>query len=479
MNINELIYERKKDFSDYKEKTYSEVLSFVRDYINKKYRDELAGDITKDIAKDRYKILIQQVIHDNDIFINDYTENVLIELLYNSMAKFDFLTPYLESNCGNLPDNPLYYSWEEINANCFDDIEVIVEGKYIKLEKGFTSPNDAVDIVKRLARMGGLNLDTSKCRGHSYIGNGIRIQVSMPPTIDEEAGVCFSIRRQKPSTKYKEFFIENDTATEDELDFLLMCLNNKASIGFAGGTGSGKTTDIGYLLYNVDESNRIYTIEDVREWNLVKKNENGGYKSRVVHTVTRESEDETLTITLDDLVKDALRYHPDIIALNEMRSKEAKSTIEMGGTDHTIISGLHAGGQRSAYRRITSLYMDAGTSLPENKVYENIVEAMPIMVHKKAFRSGERRYMSISEAYIEYNGTHAEIKFNKIYRFVVEGFERDKDGKLLKVNGKHKKVGNISNSLAQKLFENGVDLDIIRKYASPEFVPGRETDSCY
>lgn len=474
MNISEFIYEKKKAEKINEAQEYSHILNFVRNHINDHYREELTGDLITATAKDRYQILIQQTISDNSLFMQGYTQTQLIELLYNSMAKYDLLTPFLECNCGNLPDNPLFYTWEEINCNRYDDIEIVAYGKYVKYDRVFESAENCVDIVRRLARIGGLNLDKSNPRGDSYIGNSIRITATVPPCVDADAGAAFSIRRQKPITDNKEFFLKNGTAIEDELDFLTMCLNNGISVGFAGGTASGKTTDINYLLNNVDYSNRIYTVEDTRELNLVKKDENGFYLSRVVHTVTKDAKDEAQSVVADDLVKDALRYDPDIIGLGEMRGKEAKTTIITGGTDHTIITGLHAAGPRSAYRRITTLYMDASTNLSEKMVYENIVEAIPIMVHKKAFKSGERRYMTITEAVLDKKIEDAEITFNTIYRYVVKDFKRDENGRIMEVIGKHKKVGNISDALAQRLFDSGVCMADIKRFAAENFEPGRE-----
>lgn len=474
-NINDLIYGKRAN-PEASNTDYSKVLSFVKDYINEHHRNDLAGDITVDLAKDRYKILIRQVVHDKNLFVKGHTEEGLIELLYNSMAKYDFLTPYLEGNSGALPDDPLYEIWEEINCNRYDDVEVVVEGKYYKLEKAFDSPKSCVDILRRMVRLGGLTLDKSNPRGASYLGTGIRIFATLPPCVDADTGAAFSIRRQKSITNNRQFFLDNGTACGEELDFLIDLVNNGISVAFAGPTSSGKTTDINFVLRNINSEKRIYTIEDSRELDLQRKDSTGRYVSRVVHTVTKISEDEAQAVTAEDLVRDSLRYDPDILGLGEMRGREAKPTINAGGTGHVIITGLHAGGPRSAYRRIATLYMDAGTNLHEKVVYQNIVEAIPIIVHKKAFKSGERRYMSICEAVLSTDILNPEISFNVIYKYVVEGFERDKDDKICKVLGKHEKVGNISPQLAQKLFENGLKLSVIREYAGADFTPGKEYD---
>lgn len=474
MNINELLCEKKIKTAK-SNMSLNEICGYVRNHINDKYRDEMAGDITTEESKDRYMILIQQILYEKNLFLEEYTEVELIELIYNFMAKYDFLTPYLEGACGNLPDNPLFYTWEEINGNRWDDIEIKHPGGYIKLKQAFSDPRSCTDLVKKLAMIGGLNLDISNPIGNSFIGNGIRIEAAVPPCVDSDVGAVFSIRRQKSCTNNKEFFLGNGTAIEEELDLITLFLDNNISVGVAGDTGSGKTALMNYQLNNVAPENRIITIEDTRELNCVRKDESGNYISRAIHLLTKDAENPSLAVTASDLLKSTLRLNPNIIGLGEMRGNEAKQTVAAGCTGHTILSGLHAGGPRSAYRRISTLYMDAGTNLSERIVLENIIEAFPIMVFKKAFKSGERKIMSITEAYLSKDPHNPEIIFNPLYQFKVDSFEKEND-KLTKVKGQHVQVGRLSDTLAQKLFESGVAIDVIKKYARDEYVPGKEAE---
>lgn len=68
--------------------------------------------------------------------------------------------------------------------------------------------------------------------------------------------------------------------------FWPLCINNGVSIAIAGSTGSGKTTDLAYLISCINNNKRIYTIEDTRELNIAKY-ENGKMTNRVVQTLTK------------------------------------------------------------------------------------------------------------------------------------------------------------------------------------------------
>lgn len=66
---------------------------------------------------------------------------------------------------------------------------------------------------------------------------------------------------------------------------------------------------------------------------------------------------------------------------------------------------------------------------------------------------------------------HGKVTGNMIYQFIIDRYERDEEGRIDKVHGSHRKVGNISYTLAQRLFENGVELERLRKFAGDDFVP--------
>ena len=457
---------------------YISILSLVRSKINEKYRSELMGDLSTPEAKHRYMGLIEEILMEEKLSLDGLPLKALSEKLYHTMGRYDFLTPYLENSYleGSSSDSDLPFvdSWEEINCNRWDDVEVMVGGTYEKLKEGFAHPDICVDIVKRMVLSGGVVIDGGHPRVDSFLGDSIRITATLPPCVDKEAGAAFSIRRQKKITNNMDFFLENGTAVKEELDFLSLCLNHGVSLALAGATGSGKTTDINYLLCRVGKDKRIYTVEDTRELSVMEKGAEGGYASRVVHTVTKKNENPSLRVTAEDLLQDALRYDPDVIGLGEARGRETRYSIEAGITGHTIIMGLHAEDARGGYRRLMGLCMDGGATLPEKMLLENIVEAIPIMVVKKRFPTGERRYTEIVEARLEGDLLNTKITLNPLYRYLVQGYEKDEGGKLLKVVGEHRQVGYLSAPLAARLYSGGVPLDVLKKYAGDEYTPNSE-----
>ena len=81
--------------------------------------------------------------------------------------------------------------------------------------------------------------------------------------------------------------IEYGSATDEELNFLSLCVNNGVSLAIAGSTGSGKTTDLSYLIECLDVKKRVYTIEDTRELNIAKVNAKELWKTELYKQLPR------------------------------------------------------------------------------------------------------------------------------------------------------------------------------------------------
>jgi pilus assembly protein CpaF len=313
--------------------------------------------------------------------------NTLVDQIYDDLFGFGILTQYIYDE-----------KVQEIIGNRWDDIEIITADGYFKLSDKFASPRQAQAVVRRMAQLGGVTVDGSTPDGDSYITEGVRIHVKVPPIIDEKAAVQFSIRKQRRAVFTREEFIKRETATAAELGFLSLALAHGVSIGIAGSAGSGKTTDVSFLLNTMPSSLRIYVIEEAREIQLEKQNEKGLYVSRVMHTKTRYDQNAVYNIDARRLVRDALWCDPDIIVPAEMRGAEALDVMEAGRTGHTIISTFHAQGNEDAYKRIASMAMMAGAGYSENMLLSFAYASFPLMVYKVQLADGTRKYVEIAEA---------------------------------------------------------------------------------
>jgi pilus assembly protein CpaF len=351
------------------------------------------------------------------------------------MAGFGFLDKYIAD-----PDI------EEINGNSWRDIEIVTRSGWRKIPERFISPQHAEDTLRKMVRLGGLVLDGTNPIVDSYITQGIRISAMIPPVTDRRSGAVFSIRRQRMAKVSKSQLVKWHTATPEMLDFLVMCVNYGVSIGFAGKTGSGKTTDIAFLLNAANKNSRIYTIEETRELDLYNVDDQGHTQNRVIHTCIRPSDMENADVDMHDLLRKAMRFSPDVIAVAEMRGAEAMTAQEAARTGHVVVTSLHANSARKAYGRILSMCQMSGTQISTSILMGFVAEAFPVMVFTKQMPDGTRRFMEIVEATGLKDGA---VQAHTLFRFD---------------NGKFVQAGGISDNLADTLMENGADMTSIIRY---------------
>jgi pilus assembly protein CpaF len=451
-SVNDLIYRANKLRSDSGEsmqaQDYSEILDKLQRIIAKNHSAELAQVLYSEEAEEKLKDLIMRYLNSEQLVAKDKGNiSELVDAIYYDMAGLGLLSPYLQDT-----------ETEEINVNGYGGIWVLYRDRKVRLNETFGTPEACSNIVRKMSRFGNVILDGSKPIGDSFIARGVRMSGAISPCVDPDAGAIASIRKQKPSFITRENLIEWDTATAEELDFLTLCVNNGVSVAIAGATGSGKTADMGYILSCVPPDKRIVTIEDTRELSLAKFDENGVMINDVIHLLTKE---EPNPISMLDLLKLSLRLHPEILVPAEMRGKEALTVQEAGRTGHTIVSTLHANSARTAYDRILTMCLEAGTSLSEERLLKNIVEAFPIMLFKMQLPDKSRKYMEIFEATGVENG---EVTGSTLYKYVIDHYERDKDGKIIKAVGTHKRLGCISPALAEKLLIGGVPQEEILRF---------------
>lgn len=284
-------------------KDFSSVLQDVQEYISGKYSTLITDGVGAD-TKEQIKRYISKYVQDRRIAVRDLSGEQLVDALYTEMAEFGFLTKYIFGS-----------GIEEININSWRDIEVLYSsGQMVKLEEHFDSPDHAINVIRRMLHVSGMVLDNASPAVLGHLSKNIRIAVLKTPLVDEDVGVCASIRIVNPQNMQKEDFVRGGTATGPMLDFLSACLRYGVSVCVAGATGSGKTTVAGWLLTTIPDNKRIFTIENgSRELDLVRE-KNGRVTNSVIHTITRESENAKQSVDQDMLLDMALRYHPDIKA---------------------------------------------------------------------------------------------------------------------------------------------------------------------
>ena len=237
------------------------------------------------------------------------------------------------------------------------------------------------------------------------------------------------------------------------------------TIAFIGATGSGKTTIMAWLLSNVPDNYRLITIEEgSREFDLVKRDENGNILNSVVHLLTRPNENESLDINQDFLLERVLRKHPNVIGVGEIRAAaEAMSVAEASRTGHTCITTIHSNSAASSYRRMMTL-VKRQYDMADAMLMQIMVEAFPIIIYTKQLEDGTRKIMEILEGE-EYTD---HLIYRSLYRYDVQDTRRRANSSEVKIIGRHQKVGQMSDALVKRFLDNGLSRREVSRFLKKE-----------
>jgi len=233
---------------------------------------------------------------------------------------------------------PLMYDphIEDISCNGYYKPIYVFHRNYanIKTNISFENP-DALDrFVIKLAQQCGKHISIAEPMVDASMPDGSRIQMTLGKEVTDH-GSTFTIRkfRQEPLTPVN--LIKWKTFSPEQMAYLWLCIENKKSLIFAGGTASGKTTSTNAVALFIPRKAKIVTIEDTRELMLPHKNWIPG--------VTRSGfQAGAADIGMYDLLKAALRQRPEYIIVGEVRGKEALTLFQAMSTGHTTYSTIHA-----------------------------------------------------------------------------------------------------------------------------------------
>ena len=430
---------------------FNAVLREVQAYISDQHPALLTQGGDAD-AKAQVKRYVTKYLQDRRIAVQGYSADELVDALYTEMAEFGLLTKYIFGT-----------GIEEINVNSWRDIEVLyANGQTVKLEERFDSPEHAINVIRRMLHVSGMVLDNASPAVLGHLSKNIRIAVLKTPLVDEDVGITASIRIVNPQKMQKEDFVNGGTATGPMLDFLAACLRYGVSVCVAGATGSGKTTVAGWLLTTIPDNKRVFTIENgSRELDLVRE-QDGRVCNSVIHTITRESENAKQNIDQDMLLDMALRYHPDIICVGEMRSAEAYAAQEAARTGHGVLTTIHSNSCQATWRRMVTL-CKRKHEMADDTLLDLVTEAFPVVVFAKQLEDKTRKIMEIMECEALPGG---ERRYNTLYRFRIEE-NRLVDGKF-RISGHHEAVSPISESLQKRFIENGMPQEVLAQLLPPK-----------
>src|SRR5262249_53116755 len=158
----------------------------------------------------------------------------------------------------------------------------------------------------------------------------------------------------------------------------------RLNIIVSGGSGTGKTTTLNVLSSFIPGDERIITVEDAKELQLLQE-----------HVLAMESRPPNVDgkgeITIRDLVKNTLRMRPDRIVVGECRGGEALDMLQAMNTGHDgSLTTVHSNSPIDTMARLEVLVLMAGFDLPIKAIRDQLAAALDLVVHMTRLRDGSR-----------------------------------------------------------------------------------------
>lgn len=326
----------------------------------------------------------------------------------------------------------------EIMINGPEHIFVEKRGRLSQLTMQFESRERLEDVIQQIVAACNRVVNEASPIVDARLENGARVNVVLHPVALN--GPIVTIRRFPDKPIAMEDLISFGSVPKQICSWLKKLVEAKYNIFISGGTGSGKTTFLNALSNYIPKEERIITIEDSAELQILNI-------PNLVRMETRNANvEECREITIRDLIRTSLRMRPDRIIVGEVRGKEAFDMMQCLNTGHDgSMSTGHANSARDMLSRLENMIL-MGMELPLSAMKQQIASGIDIIIHLGRLRDKSRKVLEIVEVL---GCREGDIELQTLYRFAEEG--EDADGKIL---GKWEKKGELT--YVEKLRNAGI-----------------------
>ena len=393
----------------------------AREYISKYF--DLSRLQDEELYSKIEKLVSEQL---GDVYISIRERVNLTDELYSSIRGLGLLDMLLKDD-----------DITEVMINGTAEIFIERNGKIEKLKQSFDSQRKLEDIIQRIVGRAGREVNQSNPIVDTRLPDGSRVSVVLPPVALK--GPTLTIRKFSKTPMTVEQLIKYKSITPQIAKVLETLVKAKYNIFISGGTGSGKTTFLNALSNYIPKTERVITIEDSAELQIV------GIENLVKLETRNSNSSGKGMITIRDLIKTSLRMRPERIIVGEVRGAETLDMLQAMNTGHDgSLSTGHANSTKDMLSRMETMVLMGAEGLPLEAIRQQISSAVDIIIHLSRLRDHSRKTMEISEVMGLKDG---EIELNPLYVF-----EESEESTMDKVVGELKRTKNpLKNTFKLKL----------------------------
>lgn len=393
----------------------------AREYISKYF--DLSRLKDEELYSKIEKLVSEQL---GDVYISIRERVNLTDELYSSIRGLGLLDMIIKDD-----------DITEVMINGTDEIFIERNGKIERLKQSFDSQRKLENIIQRIVGRAGREVNQSNPIVDTRLPDGSRVSVVLPPVALK--GPTLTIRKFSKTPMTVEQLIKYKSITPQIAKVLETLVKAKYNIFISGGTGSGKTTFLNALSNYIPKTERVITIEDSAELQIV------GIENLVKLETRNSNSSGKGMITIRDLIKTSLRMRPERIIVGEVRGAETLDMLQAMNTGHDgSLSTGHANSTKDMLSRMETMVLMGAEGLPLEAIRQQISSAVDIIIHLSRLRDHSRKTMEISEVMGLKDG---EIELNPLYVF-----EESEESTMDKVVGELKRTKNpLKNTFKLKL----------------------------
>ena len=325
--------------------------------------------------------------------------------LFYSIRRLDILQELL--------DDPQI---NEIMVNGPENIFYEKKGKMHRFAKKFTHEERLMDIIQIIAGECNRVVNEQSPIVDARLKSGDRVNIVLPPVALD--GPILTIRKFPKTPITMEDLIGMESLTRQAAQELELLIAAGYTIIVSGGTSTGKTTFLNALSQYISPQERIITIEDNAELQLI------ALENLVRLEAKPANLEENREITIRDLIKTALRMRPSRIIIGEVRGAETQDFLNCLNTGHEgSLGSVHANSPEDLVFRLEGM-VRMGSDLPIPVIRQQIAAGLEIIVQLYRNIKGKRMVEKIAEV-TGFDGK--EVSMQILY-------ERNKRGELEKKN---------------------------------------------
>lgn len=265
------------------------------------------------------------------------------------------------------------------------------------------TPKEAAEIALKIASEGGVRMSEKNPVGSASFelrGWLVRAQIVQQPAVRGGHSISMRFFRSDTDVVPPEYLFGQAVSAserrrevieevarlsqEDIQGALRLCVESKLNVIVSGGTSSGKTMLARWMVAQIDDRERILTIEDVPDLMPAQPN-------KVMMVAARASE----VRSPNALLQASLRMRPDRIILSEVTGEDAYTFLKAVNTGHGgSITTVHAESAELAIERMAQTALEAKGQMTYQDMVGYVTRSIDVVVHV-AKQDGRRGVMQV------------------------------------------------------------------------------------